>query len=244
MTLVSSTGLGETRPHHTSPRLLGTAAQPLSLGRVVPSLHFWAWPDPPQPGSQPGGDRLGDQGTRPTAAALLAEAFRAAPTLTRDVFKMLGRWAVTRRHRNPCQVSKPRCPGSLGLCPGGQGLATLGPITLRLQPLHLLPVLLNGVLHPSIHHGLGEDPVLRGVCHGLAGKKGIGGAAAWDTGLPATDTQSLQHQAEPPGTTHRAGNSLNQGQGSLASLTLAAACTPPKSCLSEKPFRIGRPPAG
>lgn len=66
------------------------------------------------------------------------------------------------------QVSR---PSSLGPCTREQGLAALKPSSLSLQPLHLLLVLLDGILDPGIHHGLGEDPVLRGVCHGLVGKE-------------------------------------------------------------------------
>lgn len=78
----------------------------------------------------------------------------------------------------PLDAAQPVHPGvprvqasSLRLCPRERGLAALGPGALGLQPLHLLPVLLDGVLDPGVHHGLGEDPVLGGIRHGLAEKE-------------------------------------------------------------------------
>lgn len=50
-------------------------------------------------------------------------------------------------------------------------LAGLSIRSLYFKPLHLLLVLLNGVLHTGIHHGLCEDTILRGICHGLVGKR-------------------------------------------------------------------------
>ena len=32
-------------------------------------------------------------------------------------------------------------------------------------------MLLDGILNPGVHHGLSEDPVLRGICHGLEKKR-------------------------------------------------------------------------
>lgn len=50
-------------------------------------------------------------------------------------------------------------------------LAGLGIGSLYFKPLHLLLVLLNSILDSGIHHGLREDPILRGICHGLVGKR-------------------------------------------------------------------------
>lgn len=90
---------------------------------------------------------------------------------------------------------------SLRLCTWGRGLAALGPGSLGLQPLHLLLVLLDGVLDPGIHHGLGEDPVLRGVRHGLAGRAST--EAGQGPELPARAKVSPPQAPGPPGTSPR-----------------------------------------
>lgn len=46
-------------------------------------------------------------------------------------------------------------------------LARLKIGSLYFKPLHLLLVLLNSILDTGIHHGLCEDPIFRGICHGL-----------------------------------------------------------------------------
>ena len=80
--------------------------------------------------------------------------------------------------RHGQEVPRPVCPSAPGSrpCSGSpstwkQGLAAIRPSSLRLQPLHLLLVLLDGVPDPGVHHGLGEDSVLRGIRHGLAGRE-------------------------------------------------------------------------
>lgn len=99
----------------------------------------------------------------------------------------------------PSQYAPGSRPSSLRLCTWEWELAALRPGSFRLHPLHLLPVLLDGVLDPGVHHGLSEDPVLGGICHGLAGREsteaGQGpGAACIGKGVPASDSQ------RPPGT--------------------------------------------
>lgn len=49
-------------------------------------------------------------------------------------------------------------------------LARLKIGSLYFKPLHLLLVLLNSILDTGIHHGLCEDPIFRGICHGLEGR--------------------------------------------------------------------------
>ena len=83
---------------------------------------------------------------------------------------------------------------------------------LCLQPLHLLPVLLDGILNPGVHHGLSEDPVLRGICHGLAKKRvltqGTKGAARTGKGPGLRLPGDLVRAHQSPGTTQPVGQPL------------------------------------
>lgn len=63
----------------------------------------------------------------------------------------------------------------------GAGLS-IGPLCVK--PLHLLLVLLNSILHSGIYHGLREDPIFRGICHGLVGERAQKERLAAYTGRP------------------------------------------------------------
>lgn len=59
-------------------------------------------------------------------------------------------------------------------------------------------MLLNSILDTSIHHGLREDPILRGIRHGLVGKRAQKKRLAACTGKP--QVLNLDPEALGPGT--------------------------------------------
>lgn len=82
-----------------------------------------------------------------------------------DVFSL---WRLTQWQREAHFPSRGRGSGG----GGRQGLSLL----LPQQPVHLLTVLLDGAVHPSVDHGLRQDAVFRGVGGGLRETQAVGGS--------------------------------------------------------------------
>lgn len=186
-------------PHRPSVGLVHLGRSPRKWGLCLSPL--WVWLGDTSPRSvlelapvrpQPGGGRPPTSQRSHRAAGPKAEAFNAALALRRDGKGCGGRAAgCTGPHCPPGGTQMPRClllaslpgrrapgcqaprPSSFSPCTQGWGLASIWPGSLSLQPLHLLLVLLDGVLDPGVHHGLGEDPVLRGIGHGLEGEAAL-----------------------------------------------------------------------